>query len=190
MFDFLGVTVLVFLAALGIWLALRARRAQHRVGKWVGLVLSSLLATSPPWPSVSPWSASTSSTSHPTGRQSRTSRSPVRRTRWREARDWPCIARSVIRLTRAHPWSVRTSRRRPADRHPLRPQPHARRRDQGLVGWRTHPRDPRRRAQDRPPPDHHALGGLSLSERRRRPGHRRLSRVRSLRWNQILQRPS
>ena len=44
MFDFLGVTVLVLLAALGTWLALRARRAQNRIGKWVGLVLSSLLA--------------------------------------------------------------------------------------------------------------------------------------------------
>jgi mono/diheme cytochrome c family protein len=45
MFDFLGVTVLVSLAALGTWLAMRARRAQNRVAKWVGLVLSSLLAT-------------------------------------------------------------------------------------------------------------------------------------------------
>ena len=45
MFDFLGVTVLVSLAALGTWLATRAKRAQNRVAKWVGLVLSSLLAT-------------------------------------------------------------------------------------------------------------------------------------------------
>jgi mono/diheme cytochrome c family protein len=45
MFDFLGVTVLVSLAALGTWLALRARRTGNRVGRWIGLVLSSLLAT-------------------------------------------------------------------------------------------------------------------------------------------------
>jgi mono/diheme cytochrome c family protein len=45
MFDFEGVTVLFSLAALGTWVALRARRAQNRVGKWVGSILSSLLAT-------------------------------------------------------------------------------------------------------------------------------------------------
>ena len=43
MFDILGVTALLSLATLGTWLAMRARRAQHRVVKWVGLVLSSLL---------------------------------------------------------------------------------------------------------------------------------------------------
>jgi mono/diheme cytochrome c family protein len=45
MFDFPGVTALFSLAALATWLALRARRAQNQVGKWVGLILSSLLAT-------------------------------------------------------------------------------------------------------------------------------------------------
>ena len=44
MFDILGVTVLLALATLGAWLAIRARRAQNRGLKWVGLVLSSLLA--------------------------------------------------------------------------------------------------------------------------------------------------
>jgi mono/diheme cytochrome c family protein len=43
MFDILGVTTLVLLATLGAWLALRARRAQNRVVKWAGLVLSSLV---------------------------------------------------------------------------------------------------------------------------------------------------
>ena len=45
MFDVLGVTVLVSLAALGTWLFMRARRVQNRAGRWVGLILSSLLAT-------------------------------------------------------------------------------------------------------------------------------------------------
>lgn len=44
MFDILGVTTLALLATLGAWLALRARRAQNRVVKWAGLVLSSLVA--------------------------------------------------------------------------------------------------------------------------------------------------
>ncbi len=44
MFDILGVTALLSLATLGIWLAIRARRAKNGVLKWVGLVLSSLLA--------------------------------------------------------------------------------------------------------------------------------------------------
>ncbi len=44
MFDYLGMTALLALAAVGVWLALRARRARYRVVKWVGLVLSGLLA--------------------------------------------------------------------------------------------------------------------------------------------------
>ncbi|HEU5219712.1 MAG TPA: cytochrome c [Gemmatimonadales bacterium] len=43
MFDIFGVAILLLLAALGAWLALRARRAQNRAVKWVGLFLSSLL---------------------------------------------------------------------------------------------------------------------------------------------------
>jgi mono/diheme cytochrome c family protein len=43
MFDFLGVTALVLLALLGTWVALRARRAQNRVVKWTGLILSTLV---------------------------------------------------------------------------------------------------------------------------------------------------
>ncbi len=44
MFDVLGVTALLLLAALGSWLALRAARARSRLVKWVGLPLSALLA--------------------------------------------------------------------------------------------------------------------------------------------------
>ena len=44
MFDYLGMTALLAVAAVGVWLALRARRARHRVVKCVGLVLSSLIA--------------------------------------------------------------------------------------------------------------------------------------------------
>ena len=44
MFDSLGLTAVLALAVLATWLALRARRARNRVVKWVGLVLSSLLA--------------------------------------------------------------------------------------------------------------------------------------------------
>jgi mono/diheme cytochrome c family protein len=44
MFDILGVIVLLLLAALGSWLALRAARAQSRVVKWIGLPLSALVA--------------------------------------------------------------------------------------------------------------------------------------------------
>jgi mono/diheme cytochrome c family protein len=43
-FDSLGVTALVALAVVATWLATRAWRANHRVVKWVGLALSSLLA--------------------------------------------------------------------------------------------------------------------------------------------------
>lgn len=43
MFDILGVTALLALALVATWLAMRARRANHRLVKWVGLVLSSLL---------------------------------------------------------------------------------------------------------------------------------------------------
>src|SRR6476646_6693369 len=43
MFDILGVTVLVVLAALFGWLAMRARRVQHRIAKWAGLSLAGLL---------------------------------------------------------------------------------------------------------------------------------------------------
>ncbi len=43
MFDILGVTALLALALLATWLAMRARRANNRLAKWVGLVLSSLL---------------------------------------------------------------------------------------------------------------------------------------------------
>ena len=43
-FDIFGVTVLLLVAALGTWLALRARRAQNQGVKWAGLVLSSLVA--------------------------------------------------------------------------------------------------------------------------------------------------
>ena len=42
MFDFLGVTTLVLLASSGTWVALRARRAENRVVKWAGLILSTL----------------------------------------------------------------------------------------------------------------------------------------------------
>ena len=44
MFDILGVTALIALAALATWLIIRARRANNRVVKWTGLVLSSLFA--------------------------------------------------------------------------------------------------------------------------------------------------
>ena len=44
MFDIRGVAALALLATLGCWLALRARRARNQAVKWVGLVLSSLLA--------------------------------------------------------------------------------------------------------------------------------------------------
>jgi mono/diheme cytochrome c family protein len=44
MFDSPGVTALLALAVLATWLARRARRADNRVVKWVGLLLSSLLA--------------------------------------------------------------------------------------------------------------------------------------------------
>jgi mono/diheme cytochrome c family protein len=44
MFDILGVTVLVVLAALFGWLAMRARRAQNRIAKWAGLGLAGLLS--------------------------------------------------------------------------------------------------------------------------------------------------
>jgi mono/diheme cytochrome c family protein len=44
MFDILGVTALLAVAVITTWLAMRARRANNRVVKWVGLVLSSLLA--------------------------------------------------------------------------------------------------------------------------------------------------
>jgi mono/diheme cytochrome c family protein len=43
-FDTLGEAALLLLATLGTWLALRARRAQGRVTRWAGLVLSSLVA--------------------------------------------------------------------------------------------------------------------------------------------------
>jgi mono/diheme cytochrome c family protein len=43
-FDTLGVIALLALVALWIWLARRARRARNRVVKWVGLVLSTVLA--------------------------------------------------------------------------------------------------------------------------------------------------
>ena len=42
-FDIFGVTVLLLVAALGTWLALRARRAQNLGVKWTGLVLSSVV---------------------------------------------------------------------------------------------------------------------------------------------------
>jgi mono/diheme cytochrome c family protein len=44
MFDIPGVTALLALTILATWLAMRARRANNQVVKWVGLVLSSLLA--------------------------------------------------------------------------------------------------------------------------------------------------
>ena len=44
MFDFIGVGALLLLAALGTWLVLRARRAQHRIVKWAGIVVSGLVA--------------------------------------------------------------------------------------------------------------------------------------------------
>ena len=44
MFDSLGLTVVLALAVLATWLAMRARRANNRLVKWVGLGLSSLLA--------------------------------------------------------------------------------------------------------------------------------------------------
>jgi mono/diheme cytochrome c family protein len=43
MFDTLGVIILLFLAAIGTWLALRSRRANNRGVKWVGLVLSTVV---------------------------------------------------------------------------------------------------------------------------------------------------
>ena len=43
MFDILGVTGLLALALFATWLATRARRANRRLVKWVGLVLSSVL---------------------------------------------------------------------------------------------------------------------------------------------------
>ena len=43
MFDILGVTALLAVAVVATWLTMRARRANHRLVKWVGLVLSSLL---------------------------------------------------------------------------------------------------------------------------------------------------
>ena len=43
MFDIVGVMVLLFTAAIGTWLAIRARRATNRILKWVGLVFSSIL---------------------------------------------------------------------------------------------------------------------------------------------------
>jgi mono/diheme cytochrome c family protein len=43
MFDILGVSALLALAAFFTWLAMRARRANHPVVKWAGLVPSSLL---------------------------------------------------------------------------------------------------------------------------------------------------
>ncbi len=44
MFDIVGVIALIALAALATWLIIRARRANNRVVKWTGLVLSSLFA--------------------------------------------------------------------------------------------------------------------------------------------------
>ncbi len=44
MFDYFGVTTLLILAASGTWLALRAKRAQRPAIKWVGLVVSSVVA--------------------------------------------------------------------------------------------------------------------------------------------------
>jgi mono/diheme cytochrome c family protein len=44
MFDLPGVMALLALATLGTWLVLRARHARNRGVKWIGLVLSSLLA--------------------------------------------------------------------------------------------------------------------------------------------------
>jgi mono/diheme cytochrome c family protein len=44
MFDIPGLIALLALVALWIWLARRARRASNRAVKWVGLVLSTLLA--------------------------------------------------------------------------------------------------------------------------------------------------
>ena len=44
MFDILGVAALLAFALLATWLAIRARRANNRLVKWVGLVLSSLLS--------------------------------------------------------------------------------------------------------------------------------------------------
>ena len=44
MFDIPGVTALLALAVLATWRAMRVRRANNRLVKWVGLVLSSLLA--------------------------------------------------------------------------------------------------------------------------------------------------
>jgi mono/diheme cytochrome c family protein len=43
MFDFVGVAGLVLLAALWIWLVIRARRAGNRLVNWVGVGLGSLL---------------------------------------------------------------------------------------------------------------------------------------------------
>jgi mono/diheme cytochrome c family protein len=43
MFDILGVTVLVMLAALFGWVAMRARRAKNKIIRWTGLVLAGLL---------------------------------------------------------------------------------------------------------------------------------------------------
>jgi mono/diheme cytochrome c family protein len=44
MFDAAGMTGLFSIGALGAWLAVRARRVRNRVGRWAGLVLSSLLS--------------------------------------------------------------------------------------------------------------------------------------------------
>ena len=44
MFDILGEAALLLLATLGTWLAVRAWRAQGRVARWAGLLLSSLVA--------------------------------------------------------------------------------------------------------------------------------------------------
>jgi mono/diheme cytochrome c family protein len=44
MFDFIGVGALLLLAALGTWLVLKARRAQNRLVKWAGIVVSGLVA--------------------------------------------------------------------------------------------------------------------------------------------------
>jgi mono/diheme cytochrome c family protein len=43
MFDILGVTVLVVLAALFGWVAMRARRAKNKIIRWTGLILAGLL---------------------------------------------------------------------------------------------------------------------------------------------------
>ena len=43
MFDILGVTLLLAVAVLGVWLISRSRRAANRIVKWVGLSVSSLV---------------------------------------------------------------------------------------------------------------------------------------------------